>query len=259
MGDRRTSDIFAMRAEVTAASTRHSIMSTEAADLDLNWDRTSKVVSMRQSRLSKPPEPLATKAGLKDLNAACFCIIIMEFAERFAFYSLQQLFGPYTTLMLNYDDAGYAGVLNFWTFWNYGCPILGAYVSDAYLGRFNTIAYIAPIYLAGMLLMGLSSSPLGFADFPWDPADGGWATMGFWLAMVVIGIGSGMIKPSVSIFAADQLKDKDGNECSPEVLGVLYLYWYMAINLGSFIGQFSMPFLIGTPPGLPNILNYPDK
>lgn len=119
----------------------------------------------------------------------------------------------------------------------------------------------APVYLAGDALMSLSSTPMAFGSFPFYPAShGGWATIGWWAAVFVIGIGSGFIKPSVSVFACDQLKDKQGNDARPEVLTVLYLYWYMAINIGSLIGQFVAPALQGGPDGVPNLLTgFPNK
>ena len=55
---------------------------------------------------------------------------------------------------------------NFNDFWNYGTPLIGAYIADAFLGRFMTITCAAPIYIAGLFLLVLSCTPLAFGDFP---------------------------------------------------------------------------------------------
>ena len=47
-----------------------------------------------------------------------------------------------------------------------------------------------------------------------------------------MGLGCGFVKPCVSVFAAEQLKDEHGNDASPKTLEKLYLWWYMAINIG---------------------------
>lgn len=159
-------------------------------------------------------------------SLACLLIIAVEFGERFVYYVAKNMYGTYTMQMLNMSNSDYALFGNFNDFWNYGTPLLGAYVADAFLGRFKTICLSAPIYICGLILLTVSASPLGFGDFPFYPdSNGGWAYAGFWAAVTIMGLGCGFIKPCVSVFAAEQLKDKDGNDASPRTLEKLYLYW----------------------------------
>ena len=99
-------------------------------------------------------------------------------------------------------------------------------IESSYTVLPSTICLSAPIYICGLILLTVSASPLGFGDFPFYPdSNGGWAYEGFWAAVTIMGLGCGFIKPCVSVFAAEQLKDKDGNDASPRTLEKLYLYW----------------------------------
>lgn len=189
---------------------------------------------------------------------ACFLIIAVEFGERFCFYTTKLVYGPYTTQQLDFSSSEYALFNNFNDFWNYGTPLIGAYVADGFLGRFKTICFSTPIYVTGMVLLIISATPMVYGDFPYYPrSEGGHAYAIFWAGVTFVGLGAGFIKPCVSVFAAEQLKDEHGNDASPRTLERLYLYWYMAINVGSFLGPFVMPVLTGSAPdGLDNLLGY---
>ena len=139
--------------------------------------------------------------------------------------------------MLNMTSSEYAIFLNFNDFFNYGTGIIGAYIADAFLGRFKTICASAPIYVAGLVLLTVSATPLGYGDWPYYPdSNGGWAYPAFWASVTIMAIGCGFIKPCVSVFAAEQLKDEHGNDASPRTLERLYMWWYQCINVGGFIG-----------------------
>lgn len=130
-GDALTLEAQHIRASVSAASTRHSILSTAQEDMELTWQRTSVVQGNRSSVEEPAAESEPYKAGLKDITLACWCIIIIEFAERFSFFSFQQLFPPFTKDMLNMNDSSQVLATNVWQFWNYVTPLFGAYISDA--------------------------------------------------------------------------------------------------------------------------------
>ena len=100
---------------------------------------------------------------------ACFLIIAVEFGERFCFYTTKLVYGPYTTQQLDFSSSEYALFNNFNDFWNYGTPLIGAYIADAFIGRFKTICFAAPIYVCGLLLLVLSATPMAYGDFPYYP------------------------------------------------------------------------------------------
>lgn len=83
----------------------------------------------------------------------------------------------------------------------YLTPLIGAFLADAYLGRYLTIIIFSVIYMLG--LAGLTvSAPVDSLH----PVDGAQATSGqlalFWICMYAIALGTGGIKPCVSTFGA---------------------------------------------------------
>lgn len=56
-------------------------------------------------------------------------------------------------------ETGATGLGDFFQFWCYVTPIVGAIVSDQYLGKYNTIMYSAFIYTAGILILFATSLP----------------------------------------------------------------------------------------------------
>ena len=87
---------------------------------------------------------------------------------------------------------------NFFQFWCYVTPILGAIISDQYLGKYNTILYFAFVYLAGVIILFTTSLPVAIENNA--------ALGGVIVAMIVIGLGTGGIKSNVSPLIAEQYR-----------------------------------------------------
>jgi dipeptide/tripeptide permease len=69
----------------------------------------------------------------------------------------------------------------FFTFWCYITPILGAIVADSFLGRYKTIVNFTAIYMTGIFILFITSLP--------PMLDRGAGLPGLILAMIVIGLG----------------------------------------------------------------------
>jgi dipeptide/tripeptide permease len=197
---------------------------------------------------SKPtPEDFLFLPRVADkLPYGAFLVAIVELCERFAAYGLA---GPLQNYMANsYHDAnGLPGALglsqsratalsNFFQFWCYVTPILGAVVADQYLGRYLTIKYFSIIYMTGIAVLLATS-------LPWS-IERGAAFPGLLAAMVIIGLGTGGIKSNVSPLIAEQVRStsafvetrKDGKQVivDPEItVQRIYMIYYMCINVGS--------------------------
>lgn len=91
------------------------------------------------------------------------------------------------------------GLTDFFQFWCYVTPVLGAIVSDQYLGKYWTIFYSALIYIVGCLILFLTSLPVAIEN--------GAALGGLIAAMIVIGAGTGGIKSNVSPLIAEQYEN----------------------------------------------------
>lgn len=125
---------------------------------------------------------------------------------------------------------------DFFQFWCYVTPVLGAIVSDQYLGKYWTIFYSAIIYIFGCLILFLTSLPVAIEN--------GAALGGLIAAMIVIGAGTGGIKSNVSPLIAEQYQNttpyiktlKSGERVIVDPAATIqriYMIFYMMINIGS--------------------------
>ena len=113
-------------------------------------------------------------------------MVIVELCERFTFYGLSPPFQNYIQNgpsdnpkgYLSLGQQGATGLGNFFQFWCYVTPIIGAIVADQYLGRYKTIIVFALIYVVGQLILVCTSIP---------SASTAAHTAGLIIAMVVIG------------------------------------------------------------------------
>lgn len=71
---------------------------------------------------------------------------VVEMAERFAFYGLAGNLITYLTNNLGETIATAAKNVNTWVGVSSIFPLLGAFIADSYLGRFNTIVAASVIY-----------------------------------------------------------------------------------------------------------------
>lgn len=138
------------------------------------------------------------------------------------------------------------GLGTFNQFWVYFTPLLGAYVADTYLGRFNTIFISLAIAIVGHIILTVSAIPTVLAN----PRG---ALGGFVIGLVVMGIGTGGFKPNISPLVAEQLPltrmkvitTTKGERVivDPAVTSAsVYMWFYLLINVGALTGQLSMVY-----------------
>ncbi|KAI8378431.1 POT family-domain-containing protein, partial [Blakeslea trispora] len=190
----------------------------------------------------------------ESIPVAAWFILINEFCERFAYYGGSAPFqnyvqyGPFdkTPGQLGRGQSTATALQNFFTFFCYFTPVLGAIVADQYIGRYWTIIIFSIVYMVGWLILTTTSLPAAFesgAGFP-----------GYIVALVVIGFGTGGIKGIVSPLCADQYRRTDNyvkELPSGELVMVdydlsiqhLYNWFYWAINVGSLLGGIICPLL----------------
>lgn len=102
------------------------------------------------------------------------------------------------TVSVGLGQIGATGLSNFFIFWVYLTPILGAIVADQYLGKYNTILYFAMVYIVGLIILFCTSLPVAIEH--------GAALGGLIAAMIIIGLGTGGIKSNVSPLIAEQYR-----------------------------------------------------
>lgn len=162
-------------------------------------------------------------------------IIGNEAAERFSFYGMRAILVVFMTkyLWLMDDQTGRVmsdaeATEHYHQFvaWVYFTPLLGALLSDIFLGKFRTIMLLSVLYCVGhgaLAMMGTAgNSP-------------------YWLlaGLVMICLGSGGIKPCVSAHVGDQF-----GKNNQHLLSKIYHWFYFAINFGSFFSTLLTPWLL---------------
>ncbi|GMP49169.1 hypothetical protein CsSME_00016235 [Camellia sinensis var. sinensis] len=144
-------------------------------------------------------------------------------------YFKHQLNQPSATASKNQSD---------WSGTCYITPLIGAFVADAYLGRYWTIACFSIIYVFGMTLLTLSATvhglkPTCYAKDDCHPTHAQSAVV--FVALYLIALGTGGIKPCVSSYGADQFDDADETEKKHK--SSFFNWFYFSINVGALIAS----------------------
>ncbi|KAI6676082.1 hypothetical protein NL676_036878 [Syzygium grande] len=173
---------------------------------------------------------LASKTGKWK---ACAFLVGYEAFERMAFYGIASNLVNYLTTQLHEDTVSSVRNVNNWSGSVWITPILGAYIADAYLGRFWTFTVSSLIYVMGMIFLTMAVSLKSLrptcANGVCNRASTSQITF-FYSALYIIAIGAGGTKPNISTFGADQFDDFNPHE---KELKVSFFNWWM---FSSFLG-----------------------
>jgi POT family proton-dependent oligopeptide transporter len=157
-------------------------------------------------------------------------ILVNEAAERFSFYGMRCILVFFMThLLLNASGQLVPMTAEQSKTWFhlfvsavYFTPLLGALISDIWLGKYRTILYFSVLYCFGFFALAVNHTPLGLAA-----------------GLILIAIGSGVIKPCVSANVGDQF-----GKTNKHLMSKVYSWFYFAINLGAFISNILVPELL---------------
>ncbi|KAM0513126.1 hypothetical protein ACHAPE_008164 [Trichoderma viride] len=190
----------------------------------------------------------------ENLPASAFLIAIVELTERFTYYGASGLFQNYisngshiTTDSPGLGMGGQAatGLNLFFQWFCYVTPILGAIISDQYLGKYKTIMLFCCVYWVGLVILWTTSLPVSIAH--------GAGLPGYIVSIIIIGAGTGGIKSNIAPLIADQYTrrtmairtEKDGERIiiDPAITYQrIYMIFYWCINLGS-LSLIATPFM----------------
>lgn len=210
------------------------------------------------------PEELATLRRVSDkIPWSAFLIAIIEAAERFSYYGCQVVFTNFIQRSLPLGSTTGAGgndvqsgalgmgqrastgIGTFFQFWSYVTPLLGAYLADAHFGRFKTIAGALVVILIGHIILIVSAVPGVIEKVS--------ARGAFVVAIIVMGLGSGLFKANISPLVAEQYRRtkpfvvtrRNGERVIVDpalTVARIYMYFYLFINIGALVGQISMTY-----------------
>ena len=163
-------------------------------------------------------------------------IIGNEAAERFSYYGMRTIL---TVFMFRYlhlmSDAMQPAMsqaeaqAQYHTFssWGYLFPILGAILSDAFIGKYRIIMIVSVLYCLGHLALALMGIG-GLSTEHW-----------LWAGLFLIALGSGGIKPCVSAHVGDQFGSRNR-----QLMEKVYQWFYFSINFGSTLSTLLTPWLL---------------
>ncbi|KAL1541106.1 protein NRT1/ PTR FAMILY 8.1-like [Salvia divinorum] len=169
---------------------------------------------------------------------ACPYILGNECCERLAYYGMSSNLVVYFKKRLNQHSTTASNNVSNWSGTCYITPLIGAFVADAYLGRYYTIATFSIIYVIGMALLTLSASIPGLRPACHANDDCHATTMQSivcFIALYLIALGTGGIKPCVSSFGADQFEDT--NEVEKKHKSSFFNWFYFSINIGALVAS----------------------
>jgi POT family proton-dependent oligopeptide transporter len=159
-------------------------------------------------------------------------IIGNEAAERFSFYGMRAILIVFMTQHLlttegkadfmSNDEA--KGWFHLFVSAVYFTPMLGALISDGFLGKYKTIILLSLVYTAGHFALALDDSRTGLA-----------------IGLGLIALGAGGIKPCVSAHVGDQFS-LSNSHLLPRVFG----WFYFSINIGAFSSTLLIPWVLET-------------
>jgi len=198
------------------------------------------------------------------LSPRVLSILIMEAAERFAYYGFRAVLVLYFVNHLHYSKTVAISLYAYTSFFAYFTPLIGAVIADVYLGLYRTILVFGVFYVVGLFVL------TNAAYLPEHNKNSQYISF---IGLFLIGIGTGGIKPCVSAFGAEQIQDayekgekKDEEEdhvteqesetittTNAVVIGAIknsssdvlvqqfYSWFYFCINLGSVLSFAIIP------------------
>ncbi|KAK7336896.1 hypothetical protein VNO77_17447 [Canavalia gladiata] len=175
---------------------------------------------------------------------ACSFIVVYEVFERMAFYGIASNLVLYLTRNLHEGTVQSSNDVSNWVGSVWMMPLVGAYIADAYLGRYWTFVISSCIYLLGMCLLTLAVSlpalrPPPCADDQNCARASALQTGVFFLALYIIAVGTGGTKPNISTMGADQFDEFEPKERIYKLS--FFNWWFFSIFFGTL---FSNTFLV---------------
>ncbi|CAK9166099.1 unnamed protein product [Ilex paraguariensis] len=169
------------------------------------------------------------KGGLRTMPF----IIVNESFERVASYGLMPNMVFYLMNGYGMDAVGASNVLYVWSAASNGLAIVGAFLSDSYLGRFKVIALGSIASLLGMIVLWLTAMIPQLQPSQSNSATAAQLALLF-SSFGLMSIGAGCIRPCSIAFGADQLANKE-NPNNERVLESFFNWYYASTGVSTVL------------------------
>lgn len=165
-----------------------------------------------------------TAAGVATSHPIGFFFLFAgEFAERFSYYGMRAILPLYMSDQMGFGEGAGGRYYTYFLAACYLLPLVGGYIADNFFGKYWTIVGFSIPYIAGHLVLGIEN-PYAMTA-----------------ALGLLAMGTGVIKPNISTLLGmtyDQFRP--GQE---QLRTGGFQYFYMAINIGAFIAQVTVPVI----------------
>lgn len=150
-------------------------------------------------------------------------IVGNEICERFSFYGMRAILTVFMVDYLSIPKNEAVGVYHWFVSAAYFTPLLGAFISDRFWGKYRTIMTLSVVYCIGHAVLAMFEG----------------SKEGLYWGLALIALGSGGIKPCVSTHVGDQFTDKNKH-----LIQKIYDIFYFSINFGSFFSTLLTPWVL---------------
>lgn len=176
-----------------------------------DYDRKRIVSSVPQTGFFGHPKGLST-------------LFFTEFWERFSYYGMRAILVYYMYYEVSkggigMDEPTALAIASIYGSLVYMSGIIGGWLADRLLGTSRAVFYGGVLIMLGHIVLALPGS-----------------TALFFISMVLIVLGTGLLKPNVSSIVGEIYDEKDVRRDSG------FSIFYMGINLGGFLA----PLIVGT-------------
>ncbi|XP_042475193.1 protein NRT1/ PTR FAMILY 5.10-like [Macadamia integrifolia] len=164
-------------------------------------------------------------------------IIGVEIAERFSYVGIGSNLITYLTGPLEQSTVSAAVNVNTWSGVASMTPLLGAFVADAYLGRYRTVIFASILYVLGLGLLTLSAMIPSFVPHSCEndinktschPPE--YQIILFFSSLYLVALAQGGHKPCVQAFGADQFDGQHTEESKSK--SSFFNWWYFGMCAG---------------------------
>uniref|UniRef100_A0A6P8I6K6 Solute carrier family 15 member 4-like n=1 Tax=Actinia tenebrosa TaxID=6105 RepID=A0A6P8I6K6_ACTTE len=154
------------------------------------------------------------------------CILVTELCERLTFYGVSANLVLYCQDVLKLQAPYPSTVTLAFQGTTFFTPVIGGWLADRFMGRFNAIYGSSMLYFVGVSLLCAVSYNYGPTYGMNITAKEGFLA----IAMILIAAGTGGIKSNVSPLGAEQLQDQGS-----QVVERFFDWFYWFVQLGGFI------------------------
>ena len=175
--------------------------------------------------LDQPPPLSGDTGGFFGHPRGLSTLFFTEMWERFSYYGLRPLLVLFMAAALTEGGFGFdrtqaSAIVGLYGFSVYIASLPGGWVADRLLGLQRAIFIGACLITAGHLSIGLSGLS--------GPGEG---KVPFFLGLVLIVLGTGLLKPNISAIVGDLYPEGGARRDAG------FSIFYMGINIGAFAGQ----------------------